>query len=234
MDTVERAGAAAEARLEAANALPAACLRQAFPASGRDTWTRRRLPDVCQLLPSSSVSSFGDTAVRVITTACLTETGFRASGIKPASMWASDARESLVSAGEILIARSNTTELVGRAAMFPGNPPGVVASDLTIRIKTGPELIPAFLAAYFSYLYVTGYWKSRAGGASGSMKKITRSQLEEQRLPVPPLGDQERLAAHLQEQLDAAERISRAIEQERAAIEALPGTLLHLAFSGHL
>ena len=66
------------------------------------------------------------------------------------------------------------------------------------------------------------------------MKKITRSQLEDERLPVPPLSEQERLTAHLQEQLATAEHVSRAIEQELAAIEVLPGALLRGAFSGDL
>ena len=54
----------------------------------------------------------------------------------------------VVSPNEVLIARSNTTELVGRVAMFTGEPSGTVASDLTIRIWAGEEIEPQFLTAY--------------------------------------------------------------------------------------
>ena len=90
-------------------------------------------------------------------------------------MLSCDAADSIVQPGEILIARSNTPELVGRVAMFNGEAAGAVASDLTIRIWAGEDVHGEFLARYLSALYVSGYWRDRAGGVSGSMKKITRS-----------------------------------------------------------
>jgi len=229
---VERAHAAAQVRLEAAKALPAAYLRAIFTSSEVQHWPRRRLGDVCRLLPSKSIASDGDTEVLAITTAALTETGFQLSGVKVARMWAADALECVVSPGEILVARSNTPELVGRAAMFLGDPLGAVASDLTIRIAAGEHVVPGFVTAFLSFLYLTGYWKERAGGASGSMKKITRTQIEEQPLPVPPVNEQGRVAAILEGQIAAVGRTWKAVEAELAAIDALPGAILRRAFSG--
>ena len=131
-------------------------------------WPMRPLGEVCTLLPAKSIALAGDTAVRAITSACLTELGFEPSGIKPARMWARDVDECVVGNGEILMARSNTPELVGRVASFDGEPEGVVASDLTIRILPSGTLHTEFLTSYLSALYCSGYWKERAGGASGS------------------------------------------------------------------
>ena len=134
--------------------------------------------------------------------------------------------------GEVLVARSHTTELVGRACLFDGNPSGAVASDLTIRVEIGTKIYAPFLAAFLSFLYVTGYWRERSGGASGSMKKITRSQLASQAILVPELEVQKRVCAELSERLSSVERIKRTVGTQLRTMAALKETLLRRAFSG--
>jgi len=234
MAAVKRARAVAEAQLEAAKALPAAYLRAVFNSPEAQRWPRKELGEACDLLPAKSIATDGDTEVLAITTACLTESGFQPAGVKPAKMWAVDAAECVVSPGEVLIARSNTPDLVGRVAMFAGNPRNAVASDLTIRIKPRDGVRAPFLTSYLSFLYLSGYWKNRAGGASGSMKKITRTQLLSEQVPVPSLEVQQRIATMLSEQLAAAEKTRKVLEEQLATINKLPAALLHRAFKGEL
>jgi type I restriction enzyme S subunit len=231
---VERARAAAEAQLEAAKALPAAYLRAVFSSTEAQQWTTRRLGDVSKLLPSKSIATDGDAEVQAVTTACLSEGGFLTIGMKTARMWSKDVVECTVARGEILIARSNTPELVGRVAMFPGEPKGAVASDLTIRIWPSNEISSDFLTAYLSFLYQTGYWKERAGGASGSMKKVTREQILAQQIPAPAVAEQQIVAAMLNDKMASAERVRKAIEEELDRINKLPAALLRRAFSGEI
>ena len=153
--------------------VPEATTAAAARLEASERWPTRRLNEVATLLPSHSVATAGDASVAVVTTACLTEPGFGPTRVKAARMWAEDVAGATLSLGEVLIARSNTAELVGRAAMYRGEPPGVVASDLTTRIRTGQELDAAFLARYLSALFLGGYWRHRAGGASGSMTAPT-------------------------------------------------------------
>lgn len=234
MAAVKRARAVAEAQLEAAKALPAAYLRAVFNSPEAQRWPRKELGEACDLLPAKSIATDGDTEVLAITTACLTESGFQPAGVKPAKMWAVNAAECVVSPGEVLIARSNTPDLVGRVAMFAGNPRNAVASDLTIRIKPRDGVRAPFLTSYLSFLYLSGYWKNRAGGASGSMKKITRTQLLSEQVPVPSLEVQQRIATMLSEQLAAAEKTRKVLEEQLATINKLPAALLHRAFKGEL
>ena len=234
MAAVERARAAAEAQLEAATRLPSSCLQAQFDAAGTQAWPRRRVKEVAVLLPSKSISTNGDFEVIAVTTACLAEAGFLPAGAKPARMWAQDAAQCVISRGEVLVARSNTPDLVGRVAMFDGEPRGAVASDLTVRIQTREDLMPEFLTRYLSFLYLTGYWKDRAGGASGSMKKITRGQIESERVPVPAIEIQQQVVAALKDRMAEAGRIRKHLEDELAAINALPAALLRRAFSGAL
>ena len=234
MAAVKRARAVAEAQLEAAKALPAAYLRAVFNSPEAQRWPRKELGEACDLLPAKSIATDGDTEVLAITTACLTESGFQPAGVKPAKMWAVNAAECVVSPGEVLIARSNTPDLVGRVAMYAGDPEGAVASDLTIRIKPRDGVRAPFLTSYLSFLYLSGYWKNRAGGASGSMKKITRTQLLSEQVPVPSLEVQQRIATMLSEQLAAAEKTRKVLEEQLATINKLPAALLHRAFKGEL
>ena len=232
MAAVERARRSAEAQLQAAENLPAAYLRLIFNCGESKSCARRPFTEVCELLPARSVTTNGDTEVLAVTTACLTESGFRPSGVKRARMWGKDAAECVLTAGEILIARSNTPELVGRVAMFSGEPKGAVASDLTIRIRAKDHIEPTFLTAYLSSLYLTGYWRERAGGASGSMKKITRSQIQKEQVPLPPLLDQRRIASQLAAQMASAWRLRRTLTDQLDMVNKLPAALLRRAFDG--
>jgi type I restriction enzyme S subunit len=231
---VTQAAATVQAQITAAQALPAAHLRSVFSNSVARDWPRQAVADVCQLLPSRSIALAGDTEVRAITSACLTETGFNPAGVKTARMWKPDAQESVVQSGEILIARSNTPDLVGRVSIYTGGPKGVVASDLTIRLWPRAEIRSEFLVGYLSFLYTSEYWRERAGGASGTMKKITRSQIEEERVPVPSASVQESVAGRLKTELPTALDIERLLEERLATLDHLPAALLREAFGGRL
>lgn len=229
---VAKARTAVQAQLAAAQAYPAAILRHVFNSPNAESWPRRCLGDVCELLPSKSICLTADAEVRAITTASLTETGFDPAGIKTGRMWSSDVPDCTVRAGEILIARSNTPDLVGRVALFNGESPGAVASDLTIRIWPGDEIHGEFLTRYLSALYLTGYWRERAGGASGSMKKITRSQILAEKVPVPLFDEQECVATRLAAELAAVTRLRESLSGKLEAIDRLPAALLAQAFQG--
>ena len=118
--------------------------------------------------------------------------------------------------------------------MFDGDPSGVVASDLTIRLLPTDAVLGDFLAGYLSALYLTGYWKDRAGGASGSMKKITRRQIENLDVPMPPLGAQREIVQRFKDHRDLVDRLRLTLEAERETVAALPAALLRQAFSGEL
>ncbi len=231
---VQKARAAVQAQVAAAALLPAAQLRSLFTTPAAQRWPRKPIAELCELLPSKSIALAGDAEVRAVTSACLTENSFHPAGVKTARMWAVDAHESLVRPGEILIARSNTPELVGRASIYKGDPKGVVASDLTIRLWPGPHMLGEFLARYLSFLYTTGYWRERAGGASGTMKKITRSQINAEQIPLPSNAEQRAAASRLEAEFSAVSAFQNFLNARLAALDHLPAALLREAFSGKL
>ena len=117
--------------------------------------------------------------------------------------------------------------------MYRGEPPGIVASDLTIRVWADERsVLPAFLTAYLSFLYQSGFWREKAGGASGSMKKITRSQLLGLQVPVPPLSEQDAVVRRIDEQLPVARTIFESAREELDLINRMPAALMRTVFNG--
>lgn len=231
---VAQARAALQAQRGAARKLPAGYLRAVFTGAAAANWPKQTLTKVCDLLPSKSVALAADADVRTVTSACLNEVRFNPAGIKPARMWAADVPAATVRPGEILVSRSNTPELVGRASLVPSEPGGIVASDLTIRIWPKEVMANEFLARYLSFLFVTGYWIDRAGGASGTMKKITRAQIEAEQVPMPPLEKQQSVVARLSDEMTQSEQLESVISDRLAALDRLPPALLREAFAGRL
>jgi type I restriction enzyme, S subunit len=227
---VSKARAAVEAQLADAEALPAAQLRAVFQSFEAQSWPRRELSECAELLPARSIATAGDAAVQTITTACLTEIGFDCAGIKGARMWSDDVESSKVSPGEILIARSNTPELVGRATVYRGEAEGVVASDLLIRLGCRATTDANFLSGFLSSLYVTGYWRERASGASGTMKKITRAQLENLAVPAPGRTEQEAIADQCGAAFATSAELQTSLRAKLAEIEKLSAAVLRAAF----
>lgn len=195
--------------------------------------TTAKLSGVAEMRRSPSVTSDGDVIVRTVTSGCLTPTGFSTAGFSTRRMTADAAVLGVVNAGEVLVARSNTEELVGRAALYPGGSEGVVASDLIFRIAPDPaRLMPEFLAHHLAGLQLSGYWRNRSSGASSTMKKITKTLLWDLDIPIPPLEEQLQITEELQVRLASIDAMKSAIRAEQEAIDALPAALLRLAFEG--
>ncbi|MBL9179359.1 MAG: restriction endonuclease subunit S [Verrucomicrobiaceae bacterium] len=230
MTAVEETRRRVEEQAKAAASLPTRLLKEIFQEDETNEWPVRSVGDACDFLPARSINLKGTAAVRAVTTACLQETGFTESGVKDALMMEDDVADARISSGEIMIARSNTPALVGRVALFEGSKQPLVASDLTIRLRARDGVVPAYAAAWFSYLFVTGYWQERASGASDTMKKIGRAQLAATDIPIPPLKTQRQIAARLREQFTHLQQLQKALGTQLEALDKLPGAFLREAF----
>jgi type I restriction enzyme S subunit len=102
--------------------------------------------------------------------------------------------------GELLISRSNTAELVGHAAIYDGTPSPGICCDLIMKMRVdGGRASTGFVHYFLQTETARDYLKARAGGASATMQKINKSIVQELPVPVPPLPEQERIVAILDE-----------------------------------
>ncbi len=128
-----------------------------------------------------------------------------------------------VGAGDLLISRANTTELVGAVAIPELDHGNLILSDKTLRLVVDPQL------AHHRYLFYAlrspaarQHIESRATGTSGSMRNISQSNIRDTPIPLPPLTEQHRIAAILDE--------ANALRRKRRQALGLLDELLRSAF----
>ena len=134
--------------------------------------------------------------------------------------------------GDIVFNNTNSTELVGKSALFQEFDEDVVYSNHFTRLRVQPDKCDP---AYFSY-WLNHLWKSRVFENICNrwigQSAVKPEKLFSLKILLPPLPEQRRIAAILTEQLAAVEQARKAAEAQLAAINDLPAALLRQAFTG--
>lgn len=125
--------------------------------------------------------------------------------------------------GDFLISRANTAELVARAVVVPnGAPAHLMMSDKIIRFVFAPELDHEYLALVNRSEFSRAYYARVAGGTSSSMKNVSREQIKNLVVALPPLAEQHRIVAKVDELMALCDAL-------KARIADAQTTQLHLA-----
>lgn len=126
-------------------------------------------------------------------------------------------------AGDLLISRANTRELVGAPVLVQSDRPDLLLSDKILRLVPNEARVDRrYLARALRSSEARRHFESRAGGTSGSMTNITQEDIRSAPLLLPALPEQRRIA----DILDKADSIRR----KRKAAIALTEELLRSAF----
>jgi type I restriction enzyme S subunit len=134
----------------------------------------------------------------------------------------------LLRPGDILISRM--PDPIGRACAIPDlGYEAITAVDVAIFRPREEALDREFAVLYMNSRRWLQAVAARASGATRA--RISRRNLERQLIPLPRLSDQRRIASELRERLTTIDAITKSIEKELDAIEALPATLLSRAFA---
>ena len=99
-----------------------------------------------------------------------------------------------LAAGDLLISRANTRELVGSAAVTLQAYPRLMLCDKLYRIRLHSDICsPMYLALYLGTAQIRGRIELTATGASSSMLNIGQSTILELDAPIPPLDEQRQI-----------------------------------------
>jgi type I restriction enzyme S subunit len=237
MRTVERARAAAEAQLAAAEALPAAYLGAAFSSPEAQQWPMRPLPQVLFFQEGPGVRShqFREKGVKLLNVTNLVGGYLR---LDNTSRYLDKVeaygryKHFFLEAGDIVLASSGASW--GKVAVARPEDLPVVMNTSTIRLHPLDEtLLCRDFARFFveSQQFKTQITRIITGAAQPNFGPL---HLRQVLVPVPPLPDQQHIAARLTEQMASAERTRKAVEEELDTINKLPTALLRRAFSGAL
>jgi type I restriction enzyme, S subunit len=232
---VDGARRAAADRLAAAEALPAAYLRDVFEGPDAVEWSECELRDLLRWPIRTGLSKPGrpDSDKRCLTLTAVRGRTLDLSANKPAEVNDREAEGNWVRPGCFYVVRGNgNKELVGRGAFAPDPlPQPVLFPDLLFQLDLSESVDPGFFWCLWSCRPVRDEIEERARTAAG-IYKINTANLNSLPVRLPPLAEQRRIAAELSAKLAAAEALIGRCREEVAAVDALPAALLRAAFGG--
>ena len=231
MQAVERARTACEKQLEAAKVLPAAYLRQVFESEEAQKWEKKRLREVCEVVSGSTPrtddptnwngdilwATPNDMGKLVGFTIEDTERKISEKGFKSCST-------KLLPIGSVLL---TTRAPIGHLA---------INSKPMCTNQGFKSLIPlAQIHNYFLFSTLKYFVPIlQFIGRGQTFTEISKKQVEDFEIPLPPLPEQKRIATYLKEKIEEVEKLRTAIENRLEAINALQQAILRKAFRGEL
>jgi type I restriction enzyme S subunit len=135
--------------------------------------------------------------------------------------------------GDILFNRTNSPELVGKAAVFDHDLEAVFASYL-VRIRCDESLVSSrYVCAWINSPWGR-QWARAVRTDCVSQSNINASKLLTMPLPAPPLAEQEEIVRRMEALCNLADVVEKRVEAAWAQVEKLPRTILERAMRGEL
>ncbi|MCX6964988.1 MAG: restriction endonuclease subunit S [Verrucomicrobia bacterium] len=138
-----------------------------------------------------------------------------------------------IRAGDFLISRANTIELVGACVIVHRVTQQVMLSDKTLRFHIDDEQKHFFLH-FLRSRQGRSEIEKRSTGNQESMRNIGQESIRSIVVPVCSLSEQHEIVRLLDEQFEVIERNEREIDAALRRSEALRQSILKKAFSGQL
>lgn len=101
--------------------------------------------------------------------------------------------------GDLLFQRGNTREYVGMAAYYDGEPGQLLYPDLMIKIRVSKSVDLRYIHLCSVAPYARAYFSEHASGAQSTMPKINHDILVNLPIPLPPVAEQRRIVAKVEE-----------------------------------
>ena len=132
--------------------------------------------------------------------------------------------------GDVLFNNTNSTELVGKSALFESYVEPIVYSNHFTRLRTVAEsLLPDFLASWLNHQWQQGVFAAICNRWIGQ-SAVKSDKLLNLAFPLPPLSEQQRIAGVLREQMAVVETARTAARARLEAVKALPAAFLSQVF----
>ena len=115
--------------------------------------------------------------------------------------------------GDVVISSANSKELVGKSILWEDDS-GIqktFGGFLTVaRVKDSQTMIPEFLFLVYKYMFKTGYFANLSTQTT-NIANLSNKLLDSLVFPIPPLEEQHRIAAKLNELLGAVVQLENTI-----------------------
>lgn len=145
---------------------------------------------------------------------CLTKDGFEARQLKSAPRAAAQHSDARLEAGDLLISRANTPELVGLCGVFPGLDSPAIYPDLMMRLTLRQTLDTHFLEAQLLLPQTRSRLTALAVGTSSSMAKLNAASVRNFPVLLPSVEEQKLM-------LNRSKAVVELIQSAKVALEKL-------------
>lgn len=135
--------------------------------------------------------------------------------------------------GDVLLNEGQTPDLLGRPALYRGDPPEVAFTNSILRFKAGALVLPEFALLVFRRHMRAGRFK-RESRITTNIAHLSANRFKRIEFPVPPLAEQLAIVKKAEERLEAVLRLRSQLDAVKARRANLLRALLSAAFSGRL
>jgi type I restriction enzyme S subunit len=133
--------------------------------------------------------------------------------------------ECAVQVGDFLMSRANTAALVGRSVVVSKQPTRLLMSDKTVRCHFSSLVDRSFMNYYNRTDTARQHYIANASGTSDSMKNISRDVILNMPAPLPPLGEQERIVAKLDQLMSLLDDLEAKLRKQEETATRLAESL---------
>lgn len=132
--------------------------------------------------------------------------------------------------GDIVFNNTNSTELVGKTALFKGHDEPIVYSNHFTRFRVKPDIADSGFVTFWlisqwqakTFEYICNRWIGQSA--------VKNDKLFELEILLPPLNEQKQIAKRLNEELSAVESARKAAEEQLHTAWELPSAYLRDTF----
>ena len=143
--------------------------------------------------------------------------------------------QAVVEKGDFLISRANTAELVARAVIVDCDPVNLMMSDKIVRLQFVELCEPRYILIVNNHAnFARSYFANHATGVSPSMKNVSRDVILGLPLPLPPLAEQHRIVAKVDELMALCDQLEQQLSQAEQSRHGLLEAVLREALAGRL
>ncbi|MCO6457478.1 MAG: restriction endonuclease subunit S [Pirellulaceae bacterium] len=135
---------------------------------------------------------------------------------------------------DMLLSRSNTTQLVGATVLVGNCRPRLLLSDKSLRLRASKIVNLLWLHTAMSSSLARSQLSAMATGTSDSMRNVSQDKIKSVILPLPPIAEHQCIVDETSERLSQIDASDAAINHGLRRAARLRQSILKQAFKGKL
>ena len=135
--------------------------------------------------------------------------------------------------GDLLFNRTNSADLVGKTAVYSGNPSPCSFASYLIRVRLVEGVLPEFLVCSINGIFGK-LWIKRVVNQTVGQANVNGTKLAGFTFPLPPRAEQSEIVKAVEEQLSIIDHLGADLDAKLIAAQSLRQGILRRAFSGRL